>query len=476
MTKREPLPGHATPRAADADARGSDAPTTVEPSEQFRGGMTSGHAWYAVAVLTLANISGTVDRQIFSSLVKPIKRDFGLTDTQISLVSGFGFAVFFSLFGLVIGRWVDSRRRTTIVAVGATLWSMLTALTGVTRGYGQLLLSRIGVGVGEATLGPSAVSIIADAFPRGRLGRAMSVYMMGSFLGSGVSYALGSWLVSVKDQPGFVTLPIVGAIHPWQTVFFIIGLPGLLVALLMLTVREPERTAGERAKEQVPVREVIAYMRRNARTMTSLCVGFTFSASVNWGVGFWLQSFLVRTHQWSVGEAGLLQGVLTWVLGPMGALFGGWLFDRYARRGVTDGPLRIGMMGAAGMIVFAGLYPIVPSAALVVALLVPVNIFAALPWGAANAAIAEAMPSRMRGQGSAVFQLMVGLAGGIGPTAVALVTDRVYGDDASLRWSLTTCTVVGMSIAFALFAWGRPAYRATVAARDESRERAVAGA
>ncbi len=476
MTKREPPPRQATPRAADADARGSDAPTTVEPSEQFRGGMTSGQAWYAVAVLTLANISGSVDRQIFTSLVTPMKRDFGLTDTQVSLVGGFGFAVFFSLFGLLIGRWVDSRRRTTIVAVGAALWSLLTALTGATRSFGQLFVARIGVGVGEATLGPSAVSIIADAFPRSRLGRAMSVYMMGVFFGSGVSYALGAWLVGEKDRPGFVTLPLVGAIHPWQTVFFVIGLPGLLVALLMLTVREPTRAAGVRAKEQVPVREVIAYFRRNARTMLSLCVGFTFSASVNWGVGFWLNSFLVRTHNWSGAEAGLLQGVLTWVLGPIGAFLGGWMFDRYVRLGVTDGPLRIGMMGAAGMIVFAGLYPVVPSAALVVALLVPVNIFAALPWGAANAAIAEAMPSRMRGQGSAVFQLMVGLASGIGPTAVALVTDRVYGDDASLRWSLTTCTVIGMSIAFALFAWGRPAYRATVAARDASRERAVASA
>jgi len=448
----------------------------AKSAEEFPGGMTPGHAWYAVAVLTLANISGAVDRQIFASLVKPLKRDFGLTDTQVSLVHGFGFAVFFSLFGLIIGRWVDSRRRTTIVAVGAALWSVLTALTGATRNYGQLLLSRIGVGVGEATLGPAAVSMIADAFPRGRLGRAMSVYMTGTFLGSGVAYALGSWLVSVKDTPGFVSVPVVGLIYPWQTVFFVIGLPGLLVALLMLTVREPTRTAGDRAKEQVPLREVMAYFRRNARTMLSLCVGFTFSASVNWGIGMWLQTFLVRTHVWSAPKAGLLQGALTWVIGPLGALLGGWLFDRYVRRGVSDAPLRIGMMGAAGMIVFAGLYPIVPSATLVVALLVPVNLFAALPWGAANAAIAEAMPSRMRGQGSAIFQLMVGLASGIGPTAVALVTDRVFGDDASLRWSLATCTVIGMSIAFALFAWGRPAYRATVAARDASRARATSHA
>ncbi|MBL0171368.1 MAG: MFS transporter [Gemmatimonadaceae bacterium] len=442
----------------------------------FRGGLSAGQAWYAVAILTLANVSGAIDRQIFASLAEPVKRDLGLSDTQVSLLSGCGFAVLFSVFGLAIGRLVDRRRRTHIVAVGAALWSFLTAITGITRNYGQLLLARVGVGVGEATLGPSAVSIIADAFPRGRLGTAMSVYMLGTFFGSGVSYALGAWIVSAIDAPGFVSMPIVGAIHPWQTVFFIIGLPGLLVALLMLTVREPTRAAGARATEQVPMSQVIAYLRRNARTMISLCVGFTCSASVNWGIGMWLQAFFVRTHGWSVAQAGALQGALTMGIGPVGTLLGGWMVDRYARRGIADAPLRVGMLGAAGMMVFAGLYPIVPSASLAAALLVPVNLFAALPWGAANAAIAEAMPSRMRGQGSAIFQLMVGLAGGIGPTAVALVTDRVYHNDASLRWSLALCTVVGMSLTLAILAWGRPAYRATVARRDESRERAIANA
>jgi MFS family permease len=453
-----------------ADSSTPPAAARAEPNRGFGGGLSAAQAWYAVAILTLANVSGSIDRQIFTSLVGPVKRDLGLSDTQVSLLMGFGFAVFFSVFGLAIGRLVDRGRRTLIVAVGAALWSVMTAVTGLTRSYAQLLLARVGVGVGEATLGPSAVSIIADAFPRGRLGTAMSVYMLGTFFGSGVSYALGAWIVSAADAPGLVTLPIVGAVHPWQTVFFIIGLPGLLVTLLMFTVREPARTAGARADTPVPLSQVIAYLRRNARTMTALCLGFTCSASVNWGIGAWLQAFFVRTHGWSVAEAGALQGALTMGLGPLGTLAGGWLADRYAQRGMIDAPLRIGMLGAAGMIVFAGLYPLVPSATLAAALLIPVNLFAALPWGAANAAIAEAMPSRMRGQGSAIFQLMVGLAGGIGPTAVALVTDRVYGNDASLRWSLATVTVVGMTLALAILAWGRPAYRATVAAREASRE------
>ena len=438
-----------------------------------RGGLSTFQAWYAVAILTLANVSGAIDRQIFTSLVGPVKRDLGLSDTQVSLLMGFGFAVFFSIFGLAIGRLVDRRKRTTIVAVGAALWSMMTAITGMTRTYSQLLLARVGVGVGESTLGPSAISIIADAFARSRLATAMSVFMLGTFFGSGVSYALGAWVVSKAEAVGVVHIPLLGNVFPWQTVFFVIGLPGIVVALLMLTVKEPTRTAGARADEAIPLSQVFAYLRRNSRTMIALCVGFTCSASVNWGIGAWLQSFFVRTHGWSVVEAGTLQGALTMGLGPVGTLLGGWLVDKYAARGMIDAPLRIGMVGAAGMIVFATLFPIVSSATVAAVLLVPVNLFAALPWGAANAAIAEALPSRMRGQGSAIFQLMVGMAGGIGPTAVALLTDHVYGDDAALRWSLVAVTVVGMTLTLLFLAWGLPAYRATVLARDESRERAL---
>ncbi len=480
MARRENLRSVGCEIARRLSACGVMAPdedsVARDSASRGRGGLSLSQAWYAVFVLTVANISGAIDRQIFSSLGESVKRDLGLSDTQLSLLSGFGFAVFFSVFGVAIGRLVDRRKRNVIVAAGAALWSLMTAITGMTRTYGQLMLARVGVGVGEATLSPAAVSIIADAFPRRRLGAAMSVYMLGTFFGSGLSYALGAWIVAKSAATGVTTLPLIGDVRPWQTVFFIIGMPGLLVALLAMTMPEPQRTAGTRAAVEIPLAQVIAYLRRNARTMIALCAGFTCSASVNWGIGLWLQAFFVRTHGWTLAQAGALQGALTIGLGPVGTLLGGWLVDRYTQRGVVDAPLRVGMLGALGMLVFAGLYPVVPSPMVAAAMLVPVNIFAALPWGAANVAIAEAMPSRMRGQGGAIFQLIVGLSGGIGPTAVALMTDRVFGSDAALRWSLSASAVIGMSLTLTLLGWGLPAYRRTVAARDESRERAAQGA
>ena len=433
-----------------------------------RGGLTVQQAWYAVAILTLANVSGFVDRQILSLLVVPIKRDLHVSDTQVSVLMGTAFVVFYSLLGLPIGRWVDRGRRPLIVAIGVALWSVLTAATGLARSFGQLFVARVGVGIGEATLGPAAVSMIGDAFPRRRLGTAMSVYMLGTFFGSGVAYALGAWIVGAIDSPELWVLPLLGAVRPWQTIFFMVGLPGLLIALLALTMREPSRQQAEGdASARATTREVYRYLRANARTVLALSLGFACSAAVNYGIGAWLATFFVRTHKWSIQEAGTLQGVLTMTFGVLGTLGGGRLTDYWAAKGHADAPLRVGIVGAAGMLVCAGLYPLVPSATVAAALLVPVNIFAALPWGAANAAIAQAMPSRMRGQGSALYQLIVNLiAGALGPTAVALLTDRVFGNELALRWSLSICAVVGMTMAIILLAIARPAFRATVGALD----------
>lgn len=421
-------------------------------------------AWYIVAVLTLANVSGFVDRQILALLVEPIKRDLGVSDTQVSLLMGLSFAVFYSLLGIPIGRLADRGSRRVIVAAGAVLWSVMTALSGLARSFGSLFALRVGVGVGEATLGPSAISLIADAFPRERRGSAMSVYMLGTFLGSGIAYALGATVVGLAETQGSVTWPIVGEIRPWQTVFVMVGLPGLLIGALALTMTEPPRTG---VAPVVPFAQVLRYFGAHRRTMLLLSFGFATSAAVNYGIAAWLATFFVRTHGWTAARAGTLQGILTMTVGVGGTLLGGWLSDRWVRRGRSDAPLIVGILAAVGMLATASVYPIVPSAAVAVALLVPVNLFAAMPWGAANAAVAEALPARMRGQGSAVYFLVVNLcAGAIGPTAVALMTDRGFGDEGALRWSLAICTSIGMVLTITLLGFGRSAYRTTVATRE----------
>jgi MFS family permease len=423
------------------------------------------YAWYVVAILMLANVSFWIDRQILSLLVMPIQRDLGITRTQMSYLSAIPFAVFSTLLAVPIARLADSGRRRNVLAGGAALWSVMTALCGLAGTYPRLLLARIGTGVGESSLQPSAVSLISDYFRRERASTAMSVYSTAIFLGSGLAYFIGGaivGLVSVQEQ---WRLPVIGAIHPWQTVFIAVGLPGILIALLMLTIREPIRTS-DRAPN-VSVRELLTYVRSHARTFSCVALGFGLSATVNLGIAFWLATFLIERHGWTAARAGMVQGSLTMAVGTLGVVAGGWVADRFVRAGRVDGPLRVGIIGAAGMLVSATAYPFAQSASMAVTWLVVVNFFAAFPWGAASTAAAEAVPAHMRAQGTSLYFLIVNLLSiGLGPVAVAVVADRVFGNAAAIASSLAVVNVVGMTGAIIFLLMGMPAYRKTLASRE----------
>ena len=207
-------------------------------------------------------------------------------------------------------------------------------------------------------------------------------------------------------------------------------------------------------------------MRIHRRTLATLAFGFACSSAVNYGIAAWLATFFVRTHGWTATEAGALQGLLTMTFGVLGALAGGWLTDRWVSSGRADAPLLVAIIAAFGMIVTAGAYPLVSSSVVAAWLLVPVNIFAAMPWGAANAAVAEALPTHLRGQGTALYLLVVNLfAGVVGPTSVAVITDRIFANPSAIRYSLAICTVCGMFAVIVILGSGRSAYRRTVATR-----------
>ena len=425
---------------------------------------SSRYAWYVVAVLMIANVSGFVDRQIVALLVQPIQRDLGISDTQVgTLISS--FAIAFTVAGIPFARIADAGNRRNVIVFGVALWSLMTSISAFAGTFARLLLTRIGVGLGESALQPPAVSLIADYFPSERRGTAMSVYSMGIFLGSGLGYFIGGWIVGLVSAQEVWILPAVGSIRPWQTVFLIIGLPGLLIALLVLTVREPARRATSGAR--TTIRELVMYMRANLRTFLCVSLGFACSATVNFGIAAWLASFLVRAHGWPAARAGMVQGSLTMTIGVIGVVVGGRVADWLVRRGRSDGALLVGIIGAAGMLVSATAYPFAPNAGAAVWWLVLVNFFAAFPWGAASAATAEMVPAGMRAQGTALFLVVLNLISyTLGPISVGLITDHVFHDKAALPYSLAIVNVVGMAAAIAFFAFGLAAYRRTLAARD----------
>lgn len=427
-------------------------------------------AWYVIFLLTLANISSFIDRQILSLLVKPIKHDLHLSDTQMSLLLGLSFAIFYTLFGMVIGRMADRYSRRNIIMGGIAVWSMMTTICGGIQSYSQFFIARMGVGVGEATLSPSAYSMIADLFPKNRLATALSIFSMGVFLGSGLATLIGSGIVAKLPTEGLVSVPVFGAIFPWQTIFLYIGLPGLVIALLLLTISEPVRQntlqrLGQTAKLSVGESLTIIFTYRKAYLL--ICFATACQALINYGCNAWVPTFVARTYGWEVPRAGAFYGAVVVVSSILGVLFGGWYADKLTREGKTDGRLRVSVVGIF-LALAAFFIPLLPKAEwALLAMSVPIFGLAS-PFGAATAAVQEIMPNQVRALASSIFLFILNLIGiGLGPTIVALFTDYIFHDEQAIRYSLVLLYIVGGGIGLLLSYLALKPYRLAI----ENKER-----
>ena len=424
------------------------------------------YAWYVVFLLALANISSFLDRQILGLLVGPMKRDMHLTDTEVSLLMGLSFALFYTVFGVVIGRFADRTNRRNIIMSGIALWSFLTALCAGVNTYGQFFLARMGVGVGEATLSPSAYSMITDYFPKRKLATALSVFTMGIFLGSGLALAIGAGLVAGLPTEGTIAVPLLGNIYHWQKLFLMIGLPGLAISLLMVTVREPERKDKLKrhgADVELKLHEALTIIFRRAKTYFGLCLGTAFTALVNYGCQAWIPTYFHRTFGWPVPKAGLIYGLVLITASVSGILWGGWYADRLLSKGVMNGRVLIGVI--AGIVSLSSCFiPLVGDPNIVMILLVVPSFFLAAPMGASTTAVQEMMPNQVRALSSALFLFLINIIGlGLGPTIVALFNDYFFADENAIRFSLTALFTIGGVFAL-LFYWiSYSAYKDTVA-------------
>ena len=423
---------------------------------------SSARAWATVAILMVAYVLSFVDRQILNLLVEPIRRDLAINDTQMSLLMGLSFALFYTVCGIPLGRVADTRSRRGLIAVGILFWSAATAACGMAKMYWQFLLCRIGVGVGEAALSPAAYSLIADSFPAERRASAISVYSMGVYLGSGLAFLVGGLVIQFASAQGDVTLPVLGEVRPWQLIFLILGVAGVFFTLLMLAIKEPVRR-GAGAGVAVPLSEVGRYIRANRRTVLLHNFGFAGLAFAGYGSAAWIPTFYIRTYGWDAGQVGIVYGCIVAVFGCLGIVFGGRLADLMAKRGRSDANMRVGLYAALGALPMVVLFPLMDSAFWASMLLAPAVFCLSMPFGVAPAAIQEIMPNSMRGQASAIYLFVITLIGlGVGPTAVALVTDFVFADDNALRYSLLIVTTLAVLMSIILLAKSLKPYRESV--------------
>jgi MFS family permease len=390
--------------------------------------------WVGTAILMITYAFAFIDRQILSLLVEPIKHDLHLSDAQLSLLLGLAFVALLALIGLPIGRLVDTRRRTAIIAVGVAVWSMMTVSCGLAQNYLQLLLSRMGVGVGEACLTPSAYSILADYFPAKRRGLAFGIYGVSVYVGLGLSFVIGGEVIGRLGAGPFV-LPWIGAMATWRLAFIAVGLPGLLVAALVAMLAEPERRgAGPTAPH---LRDVYAYLRAwwLPILLTDVCLAFV--AMTGYSLTAWIPSFFIRTYGWTPPEIGHRFGIVIVFSGIVGYVTGGWAGDALVARGVKAGRLVLVVAAALTAIPFAIAAPLAGDGWHALALYGATLCFVTMGTSLIPAVQLGIVPAGMRGLAISLGTLIVNSLGlGLGPTAVALITDYVIRDETKIRYAL----------------------------------------
>jgi MFS family permease len=416
-----------------------------------------GQAWFVVIALSLINMVSYVERQILTLLFNPIKHDFHLTDTEVSLLAGAAFVIFFVLFGLAFGRLADHGNRRRIILIGAIFWSLATTACGLARNFAQLFVARICVGVGEATLSPSAFSMMADLFPRERLTRAVSLYTGSQYVGAGLALVVGGLAIRLVAQLPPIGLPGQPPLHPWQLTFAVVGLGGLAFALPLLFAREPARRGvSQAAHPGAPRAELLAFMKLNRRTLICHFAGFSTNTMIGFGVAVWIPTFFIRVHHWAAQDIGYAYGAVMATMGLSGALLGGRLAEWLDARGMKDVYFVLPMI-TAGLNVFTlAAAMLVPSPTLSLALLALYNFVGTLPLALITTSLQVISPNRLRGQLVAMFMFLANIVGvASGPTVVALLTDYVWRNEQSVGLSLMTASFIITPIVLVLLGFGR---------------------
>ena len=419
------------------------------------------YAWFVVVVLSLATIVSYIDRQIINLLVEPIKADLNIGDTQISLLQGFSFALFYALLAVPVARIADSSNRTLVISVGIVFWSVATFSCGLATTYAALFLARMFVGVGEATLTPAGYSMIGDYFPKERVGLAISLFVGSSFVGSGLAYIFGGYLINELNLMGSMTFPVVGELQPWQLTFIVVSLPAIALLALMYFVKEPIRRESIRKSghEDASFRTVIAYLRSNANMFAGIFFGLTTMAAASFALGAWTPSYFIRVHEWSPIQTGTALGFMVMIASAGGVFTGGWLSSQLMQRGYLSSNLLVPAIGGTIAIPFVILFPLIPNPTLSLVVLAPAFFFSAMPFGCGTAVIPLIAPNRIRAQIMAIYLLLANLLGfTLGPTSVAILTDSFFQDPLLIGYSLSIAPSVLLGLGALFVALAIPGY------------------
>lgn len=406
-------------------------PSAGAPSSLF----TAGTRRYVLTILVIAYTFNFIDRQILGILVEPIRLELGVSDTAMGLLTGLGFALFYTLMGIPIARYADRANRRNLIAAAVGIWSVFTAAQGLAQNYWQLLAYRIGVGVGEAGCSPPAHSMLADYYPANERATALGIYSLGIPIGILFGFFVGGWM---NEWFG------------WRVAFFVVGIPGIVLALVIrFTLREPERGMSETRVtapgSQPSVAAVFRYLLAR-RSFVHMALGGGITAFVGYGLISWSAAFLARSHGMSSGEIGTWLGLIFGIPGGIGIVLGGRLADYF---GARDARWYLWIVALALLVsVPAGVFVFLLDDIRAVLLLMVLPVMLGNFYQATTFAQTQTLVGlRMRSVASAILLFVINIVGlALGPSVVGLISDLLAADygQHSLRWALLICSLANV--------------------------------
>lgn len=429
----------------------ANSPTGIVNEEKYPSTL---RANYALMMLLAAYVLSFVDRQILSLLIEPMKEDMHLTDMHIGLVQGLAFALFYTVMGIPIARMADNHSRRMVISVGIFFWSLMTASCGLAKNFTMLFIARMGVGLGEAALSPSAYSMLSDYFPPAKLARALSIYALGITVGGGAAYLLGGMVLDLIEHSEPMVLPFVGELKVWQMAFVMVALPGPVLLLLFATVQEPSRKThgavsptAAAADGAIPLKDVFAYLWSRRQLYGYHFGTLTFLPIVGTGALLWLPAFYMRTYSQSASDVGYHFGLVYLIFGCLGTICGGlaaqWLGKRH-----KDGNMRWVFIAALMHPVPYILTFLMPTYSLALIMGAFLSFVGSSYFAVSIAALQLVTPNRMRAQVSAMMLFCSNISGlALGPVVIAFFTDVVYGDAKYLNYSLSTNAAIFLPFA-----------------------------
>jgi MFS family permease len=408
-------------------------------------------SWWALIVLTATYTFSFIDRQIINLLVDPIRTDLSLSDSQVSFLQGLAFVLPYVILSIPLGRIVDRANRIRVLVIGILVWTVSCVTCGLAKNFWQLGVARMGVGAGEASVTPASWSLLADYFPEDRRALPVSIFLMGPYLGAGLSLILGAEVVGWASGLGSIELPVIGALAPWQLTFMLVALPGLLMVFLLPLLKEPPRTQRlTETTDPLSWGDVASYVWPRRGVFGAYLLGAPFIVLVLYALQAWVPSLLIRVHGLEIVDAGRYYGTIALLAGSAGVLSGPvaarWLATRMDP---ARAPLITSIWSTSLLIpvlVGAGL---AESLSWALVLITGASYLVTFPLALFATGLQSASPNEMRGLMAGCFVLSTNLIGlALGPTSVALASDYIFESTQAVGSSLALvgATVLPMAV------------------------------